>query len=472
VPAPDLGRAIRWEIVSRANEQQQGQRAEFIDRLRLFHEHRASGLLDWLQWLAGSGSAAQPKESWRELLVEELSKDAYNAVTELKAVLEGRSWEEAARLIASFRPQAVRGVAPALGDEQLLSSIPVTMAAGIEKYPQVKDVLAQKFAATAKLRIAEAVRAGDSAAIELSAVQFGDIPAAAEAQRWLANRALVDGRFREAIGRYERAIQLSPEVQEELAAKMRLAAAMSGKEMSQPRGGALPFGDATVSAADFEALVAEMGAKYAADLPSDQSAAVNIPPRASYTAIVRSRFDGPAGERLQDEVAKRTSEYRVPWVDRQLAVCADEGAMYVSNRFGVAAYDVANGGRLWQSKPLTQTMQRAQDWPLIPMRPLVHGERLFARLLYSANPVLACFEKKTGELIWTTETSERESFVSVAAMDRRSTAGSGCGERRRSNCRRETVANRSANRRCRGAARSDSLARELVVETLLPSGES
>src|SRR5262249_19816806 len=150
VATPDLGRAIRWELVNQANKRQPEQVSRFVDRLRLFHEHRASGLVDWVQWLSGSangsGSAAQPEESWRGLLVDELSKDAYNAMTELKAVLEGNSWEEAARLIAAFRPLAIRGVAPALGDEQLLCSIPVTVAGILDKYPQVKDVLAQKFA--------------------------------------------------------------------------------------------------------------------------------------------------------------------------------------------------------------------------------------------------------------------------------------------------------------------------------------
>jgi outer membrane protein assembly factor BamB len=95
-----------------------------------------------------------------------------------------------------------------------------------------------------------------------------------------------------------------------------------------------------------------------------------------------------------------------------MAVTVDGGVMYVSNRFHVAAYDSADGQRIWQTKALPQTIQRAQDWPLVPMRPVVHRERVFARLLYSANPILACVDKSTGELVWTAETLERESFVS------------------------------------------------------------
>lgn len=407
--SPDIRRAVRWELVNRVHEQHPEQVSQYVDRLRLFHEHRASGLVDWAQWLAGSRSASQPKDSWWDVLIEELSKEAYNAVTELKTVLDGQSSEEAVRLIAAFRPQAVRGIAPAHDDKQLLNSIPVTIAVVLEKYPLVKGALAQKFAQTANLRIADAVRASDAAAIELAAVQFGDIPAVAEAQRWLADRSLTDGCFREAIGHYERVRKLAPGLEQELAPKLRLAAAMCGRQLGESEEGAIRFGEATVSGADFHTLVAEMRAKYAG---GDSILTEKIPQAGPFVAIVRSRFDATSGERIQDEVAKRTSEYRVPRVDRQLAVTVDNKVIYVSNRFCVAAYDVADGGRLWQSKPLTQTIQRAHDWPLIPMRPVIHGERLFVRLLYSANPVLACFEKATGKLIWATETPERESFAS------------------------------------------------------------
>jgi outer membrane protein assembly factor BamB len=354
----------------------------------------------------------QPKDSWRELLVEELSKDAYNAVTELKSLLDGQSWEEAARLIAALRPQAARGVAPAIQDSSLLTSIPVLIVNVCRDYPQLAAVMDETFAATAKLRIAEAMRAGDAATLELAIVQFAPLPAVAEAHRWLADRALVAGRFQEAIGRYERVRQLAPELNGELTAKMRLAAAMSGRETGESIDEAAQFGDLIMSPTDFEALIAEMQEKHGQRSKETPNIAERLLQPGNYRAEIRGRFDGPAGERLQDEVAKRTSEYRVPWVDRQMAVTVDGGVMYVSNRFHVAAYDSADGQKLWQSKSPSQSMQRAQDWPLIPMRPVVRQGRVFARLLYSANPILACLDKSTGELIWTAETPERESFVS------------------------------------------------------------
>jgi outer membrane protein assembly factor BamB len=415
-PIPDLGRPIRWELVQRAYDRQPQQTLDFIERLRFFHEHRTSALVDWAQWLASSAAgprvSAQPKDSWRELLVEELSKEAYNAVTELKAVLDGQSWEEAARLIAALRPQAAHGVAPAINDSSLIGSLPVAIANVWRDFPQVAAVTEEKFSATAKLRIAEAIRSGDAASLDLATVQFASLPAVADAQLWLADRALVEGRFGEAIRHYERAVQLGPEFGTEVAPKIRLAAAMNGREIGEPAGSAAQFGDATMSPARFEALISEMREKYPSESSDVAETAVQLLKPGVYRAEMRGQFDGPAGERLQDEVAKRTNDFRVSWVDRQMAVAVAGGVMYVSNRFHVAAYDSANGRRLWQSKALSQTMQRAQDWPLVPMRPLVHRGRVFVRLLYSANPILACFDKATGELVWTAETSERESFVS------------------------------------------------------------
>ena len=58
------------------------------------------------------------------------------------------------------------------------------------------------------------------------------------------------------------------------------------------------------------------------------------------------------------------------------------------------------------------SMARAQDWGMIAMQPLVTGDRIFVRLLYSSNPLLVCLDKSTGKLLWTAENREREFLVS------------------------------------------------------------
>jgi outer membrane protein assembly factor BamB len=86
--------------------------------------------------------------------------------------------------------------------------------------------------------------------------------------------------------------------------------------------------------------------------------------------------------------------------------------LYVANRFQVSAYRLTTGERLWQSQPPAGRMQRAQDFALIPMRPLIHGDRIYVRLLYSPGPLLVCLEKSSGKLLWSTEHREREFLIS------------------------------------------------------------
>ena len=49
---------------------------------------------------------------------------------------------------------------------------------------------------------------------------------------------------------------------------------------------------------------------------------------------------------------------------------------YVSNRFQVAAFDLKEGRRTWQSG-VGGEHARTHDWTLTPMRPLVVGDRLY-----------------------------------------------------------------------------------------------
>lgn len=415
---PDLGRAIRWELVGAAYRQEPRESLDFIQRLRRFHQQRDRGLVEWSQWLANANSdsrlVAQPRDSWRELLVEDLSKEAYNVMTELRAVLDGDAGDDAARLIAAVRPEAAVGVAPSIQDPALLTTVPVAIRLVLQEHPQIREKLADHYAATSELRISQAIRGGDVRAIELASVQFADLPAAAAAERWLGDRALGAGRFAAAIAHYQRAMQVEPEWEEEVGPRLRLAAAMQGGvgNVKDRFRGDVQIGEETITATDFEQLIAEMTERRA-DAPSSRVPAVaKLPKPGHYVGKSWGRFDGPVGERPQEEVLKRVGQFGVPWADRQLATEVADGMLYVANRFQVSAYDLSEGRRLWQSETPGGTMQRAQDWPLVPMRPLLTGDHVFVRLLYSTNPLLVCLDRATGKTVWTTETGEREAFIS------------------------------------------------------------
>ena len=83
----------------------------------------------------------------------------------------------------------------------------------------------------------------------------------------------------------------------------------------------------------------------------------------------------------KEEVVRRTNTFRVPWADRQIATALEGDILYVANRFQVAAYNLASGQRLWQSPPPPGPLKPAQDWAMIPKRPLITATHIFVRQL-------------------------------------------------------------------------------------------
>jgi outer membrane protein assembly factor BamB len=331
----------------------------------------------------------------RGLLVEAYGKEAYNALTELKAAIESEAWEDAARLVTGLDPAQAPGIAPWIDDAALAVSLPVAAQLAHEKYPQLRQALGEQFAVLAKLRLAQAVRASDAAAIELATAQFAGTPAAAEAHQWLGDQALVAGWFSRSVQQYQRARSAAPALAAEVAPRIRLAAAMLGRDAGSPATAAVPFGDVSLSPAEFEALITEMNARGASlDEPiaaNDYAAAPPAP--AAYETQLRGRLEGAVG-------------------DRPIATAVAGNVLYVADHFQVTAYDLKRGERLWHSEPPPGSMPRGQEWALTRMRPLIQGDRIFVRLLQSASPRLVCLEISSGKLLWVGESRERELVVS------------------------------------------------------------
>jgi hypothetical protein len=86
--------------------------------------------------------------------------------------------------------------------------------------------------------------------------------------------------------------------------------------------------------------------------------------------------------------------------------------MFVSNRFHVSAYRLNDGQRRWQAAPEHAAPSTAQDWPLIPMRPLIHDDYVVARMLYGPGPMLVGIERSSGQIRWTSEMGPHESVIS------------------------------------------------------------
>ncbi len=418
---------VRTELIQRAYAQQPQALLKLCEQLRFFHLNETVPMVTWAEALArretatravaSSGAPTIMRESWRPLLVEELSKEAYNLTSELQAVLESEAWEDAARIITSVDPEAAPGVSPYVKDRQLLTSLPVAVQLLLGDFPQLKEALGQRYGPLAKLRIGQAIAAGDSSAVELATVQFGATAESAEALRWLGDRALSNGWFEEAIALYQRAIERHPLLAGSLAHRSRLAAAMLGRDVGTPATSVVQFNDLKLDAAQFEALVTEMRARGTSAAVSSAThvmpgSLLAVPKPTAYASHNRSRLDGPVGDRPQEEVGRKTNQYQVPWPDRQLSTTIEGDMLYVTNRFQVAAYNLTNGQRQWQSQPPPGNIAKAQDWALIAMRPLVLRDQIITRQLFGKSPQIVCLEKSTGKLLWAADRGEREFFVS------------------------------------------------------------
>ncbi len=420
-------KTIRLELAQLLYEGKWNEVLEFSKMLRFYQGHQQSKLAEWAEVVAARerpGRASvetnitRKKSTWRPLLVEELSKDAYNVLAEMQAVLDSDAYEDAARMITSISPDAVTGVAPHGRDRQLLVALPSAIRLAVRQYPQLQAALNEKFGSLAQLRVKQSINANNVAAVELAAVQFATNEAAADAHRWLGDRALSSGWFARALAEYERATHTATSsAKHDLEARMRLAAAMQGSDLGQPVTRPVIFGEMTISPQEFEAMVADMRQANAATggqrVIGGEQRVFPAPKMQGYELQQRPDPGGHGGESPNDEITRDIRNLKINWWERQLATVVEGNVLYVSNRFHVGAFDLNNGQRLWMAENFPGNRLRARDWSLIPMRPLVTNKFIYARVLYGTGPMLVCLDKTAGgKLVWTSEQPNNEFVVS------------------------------------------------------------
>lgn len=415
---------IRAELIQLAHEDRWAEVRDFCRLLRYF---RQSEICPLARWAEGSGPApvvgrrrwprrGTASNDWQEPLIEDLSRETYNVVAELNALLESAAFDDAARLIASLDAELFQGVAPHVRDRRLLASLPTALGMALDAYPDFRAAVQKQYGDTSLLRVRRAIQENSLAAIQLATVQFAGLPAAAEAHRWLGDRALSIGWFDHAMAQYRQAAQSADPLDvRALAARHRLAAAMLGRELGQPTSADVELGGTKLTPAAFEELVAQLRKQNAA-LPT--AAAGNpalgraVPKPSGFAVQPRSRLDGPIGREPNAEVVPNARRFGVDWAGRQIAVVIDGKAMVVSNRFQVAAHDPNSGARVWQSPAPDGAPMRSQDWGLIRMRPLVTADRIITRLLYGQQPTLVCLDRSNGQIVWSVEFGAQEAPVS------------------------------------------------------------
>jgi len=372
-----------------------------------------AGLRPLVNWVQARSQAAVPNgpddeksaipASERHPLIVYPNKEAYTTCADLEAAVREESYAAACTILTTAAwPEGALVADPT--DGQLFISPPIAVEAAMRQRPQFREAMLEHVGDVHWIRLNRAMAEGNVAAIRLATVKYHSTPVAAQAYGWLGDRLAADGQFAAAISRYRQALSMATaEQRHQLSARLRLAAAMLGREMGEPVTEPVDFHDVTLTAAKFEGLVAAMLLKYGGPSANGSEGGLATggsfpPPPAGFAPRPWAAFQGDVGT---DPQSVPTPAAPLDWPARQTAVTFTADAMLVSNRFQVAAYDLASGRIRWKYG-LGEEQGPTHAWSLVPMRPQVAGARVYVRLVTKPSGTqLACLDLQTGNPLWT-----------------------------------------------------------------------
>ncbi len=416
--------AINEELVRRVYRGDWQATARFCRQIRFFHFDAKVPLFEWAEMAAArrtpTGIGDEPltrlPETWRDLLIEHQSKEVYNAAAELRGLLESEAFEDAARMLSSLDPRALPGVAVDDRDDRLLASLPALLETATRRHPELGAAVAEEHGALAELRLREQIERRDARGVATVALQFPGTQAVVEAHAWLGDRALGSGWFDAALSHYRQANRTARQYTgNDLAARTTLAKVMLGLDDV-----AAPPRQLTELQVKLDELQAIQTARRARSQVGPLRYGINgfegphrhaIAP-AAFAAEKKARLEGSVGQEPHRVLNGNINVHHVDWANRQLAVALDGQHVYVSNRFQVAAYDRGSGQRKWHSPQLPGRVRRAHDWSLTAMRPVLRGDRIFARQLYGDTTSLVCLDKANGQPVWNADHRQNIDIIS------------------------------------------------------------
>ena len=435
--------AARLEVIAHLQTDQHDRARQLIDET-VFWNSNAHPSRDWwsqvdplyptLAWaeLRSQGKLDTEKQTarlalprrWKTTLTPErhplaqpVSKDAYNVMAEFQAAVDGSAFQDACQVISSAGSANLIGLLPDSLDDQLLVSFPNAVAMAMDRHPQLRQQMNERFGAIGRLRVRQAIENGDYRQVEAATIQFFGTPAAAESDLWLGDRALSAGQFAQARSYFERAIagfqknsQIETSEQASAIARLRVVEGMIGERSASTKTVAtlrpVSFGSQTLSPEQLDSFVKELtearsqqnsvNAEQSQEtrLPESQFNAPQIPLPVSYKIEKRGMYEGDLGEH-----AGRSVPVDTDWVSRQLAMTITDNRAYLNNRFQVTCLDLTNGSIKWNQQ-LGGNHGSAHYWPMLAMRPLVAGNSVYCRRLTKKGTELACFQASDGKILW------------------------------------------------------------------------
>lgn len=344
------------------------------------------------------------------LLVEDLSKEAYNISAELNAALESDAIADACRLITQIPESAAEGLAPSGRDPDHLFSVTAAIQMAVQNHEALKHQMEKEHADLAQLRVNSAIQRGDRKIVELVTLQFFDTQAAAEAHLWLGDQATSAGDFATSLQHYIKAARSADgELKSKIDARLLMLGHLPSGDQPEPNG-AISIGSTTLSA---NSLVNETAVIRSTQAAQQEVAGADTHPSANAAwpekaSIQSTNFvlKGSWG-REQDRIPTAVRDSRVDWHGKALGMTTSGDHAYLCNRFELWKLDLKNQKELWKRSEKDKDRGKAHAYPYANCVPLLVGDMVVTRMLHEKGFALYGFDRETGDQRWATNLDDQ-----------------------------------------------------------------
>ncbi|QDU76045.1 hypothetical protein Pan97_30900 [Bremerella volcania] len=344
------------------------------------------------------------------LLVEDLSKEAYNISAELNAALDSDAIADACRLITQIPESAAEGLAPSGSDPDHLFSVTAAIQMAVQNHEALQHQMEKEHADLAQLRVNSAIQRGDRKVVELVTLQFFDTKAAAEAHLWLGDQATSAGDFASSLQHYIKAARSAEgELKSKVDARLLMLGHMPSGDQAEPNG-SISIGSKTLSANSLINETAVIRSTHAAQQEvagADANPAANAawPAMASIQpsdVVLRGSWG-----REQDRVPSAVRDSHVDWHGQSLGMTSSGDQAFLCNRFELWKLDLKNQKELWKRSEKDKDRGKAHAFPYTRCVPLLVGDMVVTRMLHEKGFALYGFDRETGDQRWVTNLDDQ-----------------------------------------------------------------
>ncbi len=339
------------------------------------------------------------------MLVEDLSKEAYNISAELNAALDSGAIADACRLITQIPESAAEGLAPSGSDPDHLYSVPAAIQMAVQSHDALHAQMEKEHADIAQLRVNAAIQRGDRRVVELVTLQFFDTQAAAQAHLWLGDQATSAGDFATSLQHYMKAARsANRDLKPIVAARLEMLGHASDAD-DATTSTSIPLGSETISA---NSLLNETEVIRASFRSPDEETSSDAQPadQASWPTdaeLAASEFvlRGMWG-RDKDRVPTDVRDRREDWRGRNLGMTISGDQAFLCNRFETWKVDLKNNKEIWKQSERDKDRGKAFDFPFTQAVPLLTGDLVVTRMLHEKGFALYGLDRESGEVRWAT----------------------------------------------------------------------